>query len=223
MNGCRSFRPLLDDLVDGTLTHDAETSVWSHLERCPRCRQEAEDLRRLVEQARQLHAADPEPVPRRDLWPNIEQRLTPSGQRRPVLLVAAAAVVAAAMGALIAMLALRQLPEGPTLAQQTAPTSTAVVAASRTAPSLAHVDQQFRTVRSELIAVIDSRREQLPAETVAMIDDNLEIIDAALQQIRAALDADPSNTELRHLFVATYRKEIDFLQKMARFSADGTA
>ena len=224
MSSCTRVRPLLDELIDGTATDEQRATVVAHLERCEHCRREAEELRELVGRARAL--GEDHVVPVRDLWPGVERRLFRPRVVPSMVMVAAAAVVAAATGALIAVLALQQLPGSPAVDQHAnapGPISASAVQLAAGDASVSEAQGDLERVRNELMAVIDDRRQTMSPETAAMIDDNLRIIDAALVQIRSALEADPANTELRHLFVATYRKEIDFLQRMARFSADGTA
>jgi hypothetical protein len=49
---------------------------------------------------------------------------------------------------------------------------------------------------------------------------NLAAIDAAIVELRAALERDPGNGELNRMLLATYQRKIDLLEQAAR-SADG--
>jgi hypothetical protein len=50
-------------------------------------------------------------------------------------------------------------------------------------------------------------------ETWDAVSESLAIIEQAIQDIEAALDADPSNQELRTMLVAAYQKEVGLLRQ----------
>lgn len=55
---------------------------------------------------------------------------------------------------------------------------------------------------------------ELSPETVAVVENNLRILSAAIREIRQALAADPSNRHLEELLVEQHRKEIRLLQSL---------
>ena len=65
---------------------------------------------------------------------------------------------------------------------------------------------------------IAAQADSLPAETLATLEENLLVIDEAVQGIRAALDSDPGNPSLVRLLLATRQKEMDFLGTMVRLA-----
>ena len=68
----------------------------------------------------------------------------------------------------------------------------------------------------ELMQALDARRGTMAPETRAVVDRNLKAIDAALDEIRAALRKDPSNAELARQLGNVHRRKIEVLQRVVR-------
>jgi hypothetical protein len=186
--------------LDGELTAEEGWQVEAHLAECAACRARFEALGALVESVASLEAAVQPPM---DLWPGIAAAIQLQGGRGPVLpakhvrgrwrqlglsFVAAAAVL------LLGIALGRALPRpgSTTLADSTVPPDISV--------EFAAYDQEYDQAISDLLVVLTSMRDQLRPETVAAIEENLRIIDEAIEESRAALSADPANENLhRHL------------------------
>ena len=191
----------LNEYVDGTLATRDRASVEAHLAGCAGCRAAVAELRRLVAEARQLPATI---TPPRDLWPvigrRIVQRATWNVQRvwwRRAL--AAAAVLAIALGMY------RLLPP--------------FAAHYRPGQGWAAVQADFDRSTDELSRILAAERQRLRPETVALLERNLTVIDAALAECRAALAHDSANGELRRLFTAASRQKVELLRWAARVAA----
>ncbi len=83
------------------------------------------------------------------------------------------------------------------------------------------VEGQYAAAIGELAAALDSNRERLPLETVALIEENLRIIDAAIQQSLAALEAAPESLPLQQAVMTSYENKLDFLRRAAALTAEG--
>jgi hypothetical protein len=94
-----------------------------------------------------------------------------------------------------------QRPETPTLPPATA----------RPVGALAAFRQSEGTVET-LKDEYERRRSSLSPETVATIEKNLEIVDHAIAEARAALAKDPSNPDLPLLLSGVYRQKAELLQ-----------
>jgi hypothetical protein len=68
------------------------------------------------------------------------------------------------------------------------------------------------------MAALQERRERLSPETIASVERNLEVIDRALAEVRAALERDPGNKELTRMLVSTHRKKVDTLRRVVWLS-----
>ena len=55
---------------------------------------------------------------------------------------------------------------------------------------------------------------------MATVEENLVIIDDAIRRARAALEADPGNSELNAMVNATWQKKVELLEKAVRLSSE---
>jgi len=209
MKECKNYHRWMNDAVDGDLAPDSTEQLEAHLDSCSECRREMDDLRSLVTEAADLPG---EMEPSRDLWPDIEGRLTgqPSSRwpvRRVLLAVAALVVVGFALSLLRA----------PTTAPQlrSSAESGIVQATNRTA-TLDDVRLEYRQARDELLEVVQARRGEISPETLQVIENNLALIDRAIDEIETVLVVNPGEGRLdRHLRLA-YHRQIELLRWAAR-------
>ena len=198
---CPHMEVRLNEYVDGTLADRDRAGVDAHLAECAGCRAAVAELRDLVAGARTLPTSI---EPARDLWGGIASRLgkreTVNGKRWLRVALAAAAVIVIAVG-LYRLL----------------PTSTVFY---RPAGSWVAVDADFNRSVAELTRILDAQRDRLSPETVALLERNLQVIDRAIAESRAALarDSGAANTELRELVAAAARQKVELLRWAARLA-----
>jgi anti-sigma factor RsiW len=216
---------LLDDYLDGELTPREERDVRRHLMQCEPCREQEAALRRLLDSAAEL----PEEIlPGRDLWSGIAARLEPRAElrerqardaavvvplprRRPVpaWMRAAATVVLVAGATLLAL----RLPERRA-APEVEPVAAAGVAATADAALVAFqpVEREYRAAIDDLARVLEERRGELAPQTVRVLEENLRVIDAAIEESRQALEADPASRELTRMLADAYNAKLGVLR-----------
>ena len=142
--------------------------------------------------------------PPHDLWPAIEARIDAPPARRRIRF----AVLAAA--AIIIIAAASSLATAWMLGGADQPHPAAIAGGARETAYL-----QATAALAQELAV---RRDQLSPETVAVLDRNLEIIDRAIAESRAALAADPANVDLAELLWASYQRKVSFLEQAGRLA-----
>lgn len=157
-------------------------------------------------------------------------------------LQAAAAVVLVAGSSLITRQVMREHPAGPVAtlpaAQATSPGRTAPAdpGALATSPGAARVanpaaapqagnaqltalaafrpaEREYQRAVDDLARVLETRRASLAPETVATLERNLAIIDAAIAESRAALEHDPNSRELTQMLSSTYDAKVQLLRQ----------
>jgi anti-sigma factor RsiW len=230
----------LSDYLDDELPAGERAAVESHLAACASCAQILADLKRVVARAQRLEARPPQS----DLWTaiaaQIHQRpvskVVPFGARRRVTFtlpqLAAAAVLLIAVSAGLAWtVADRMRAETEvTTAQVAAPVPETMPAAPGAIPAAPSDDVQVATVNvsdpqydaavADLEKALKEGRGRLDANTIAIVEHNLQIIDQAIEQARQALAADPANSYLSsHLYEARRRK-LDLLRRAAALSTE---
>jgi len=198
---CETILERLDDYIDGELDARENDLILEHLERCTTCNREHRATVRLLEQAAVLSRDE---VPSRDLWGGIHTRLQtpPVGRRsgaRPWVLTAAAAVLFLAVMV------------GPGLQEPADMTESAQVV---TPVSYQEADERFLEVREQLLAGLTSGEDRLDPETVRMVRKNLKVMDDSAAEIRKALAADPGNSGLRRMLMASYRYQTKLLTRV---------
>ena len=208
--------PMLDDLVDGQLTVGERRQVEDHLAACEACREQLAALERLLEQVEAL----PRSVsPEADLWPPLAERLT-ARPRRPAaggwpiwLRQAAAAVVFMTLGAMLSQLL---APSWRGAGGEAGSAQVAEMATPASGAEFALAETDLLRAKEALWAAVYSSDANASAETREVVERNLAVIAAAIQELRAALEADPGNPQLEDLLLAKHRSEIGLLRRLTR-------
>jgi hypothetical protein len=204
--------------VDGDAAAQAEADA--HLRECPKCRAVLADLRRIRQTARTLDRHVPSPL----LYERIARRLESeaadaapgrrSGARHVVpswAWLAAAAVLVAAVGSGLWMMSRSLEVTGPdrTAADLTVAPADPVASLEREL-QLAADHYQKAVVALEQVAT--QSESPLDPELTATLRKNLEVIDAAIDDSRVALRAEPGNPLAQESLFEAFRRKISLLQ-----------
>jgi anti-sigma factor RsiW len=224
---CREVRALLDGLVDGDLSEEHRREVERHLERCVECRTSEAGLRALLARVGALPRSL---APARDPWPGIVSRIMAgeviehdfAGEGRRWYLLGAAAVAAAALivavSVVTAVLVCRERASRVALTPERPGAAAGVTSASL---DLAQAQATYTAARQQLLAAFEARKDSLSPQTLAVVEENLRIIDKAVGEMQAALARDPGNRELPMLLVTAYQQGIDLLQRVTQLPRRG--
>ena len=211
----------LSEYVDGELAAGERTALEAHLATCADCRATLEELRTVVARAKSLE----DRPPKADLWSGIHARLTPG--RRPGVsrdatsrsgrvsfsvpqLVAAsiALVLLSAGGMWVALHQPQQIADGGQITPRPDGPQRSVVWTGRTDAAIA-----------ELQDALERNENRLDTATVRVVRENLALIDRAIAQARAALDADPGNAYLNLHLADTMRRKLELLRRINAIAA----
>lgn len=209
----------LSDYVDGELTANESATVEAHVARCAECRTVVEQLRGLVAAAGAL----PGTLPAADLWPGIQSRLAAEAdvvrvepvehtQRRWRVtftlpqLAAAAVLLMLLSGGVVFLVRPASSPAEPRMADAVPPLADGIVPARL-------ADASFDTAVADLERILAAGRDRLDPETVRVLEQNLTVIDAAIEQSRQALEADPANAFLNSHLVSARQRKIALLRR----------
>jgi anti-sigma factor RsiW len=223
------FTDRLSDYLDGEdLSVDERRPIEAHLAECGECRATLAELREVAEHAATLE----DTVPESDLWPGVAARIgadapgkvtifkaTRPGARRisltvPQLVAAGLALMLLSGGTVwLARHGGSRTDFEPVSAQSG---GDAPRGALREA-SAADVD--YDEAIADLQRTIDAGRGHLDAETLRVLESNLQTIDRAIAQCRSALAADPSSVYLNTHLASAQRRKLTLLRRVTALVA----
>lgn len=207
--------------------HDVENEL--HRANCAECRTLWDELEQISAEAARL----PLLTPSRDLWDGIEARISTVPRTLPCyktqtfrLAIAASLLVAVSSGvtwrlatsnASAPMVAATEVEEvASPSSDEPAPTDDA--SEMHLASFSASVTQMEREIAT-LQAIVTERRSDLDPKTIAVLEANLKLIDAAIDESRAALAADPASRFLSAQFTRAYTSKLTLLRDAATLPA----
>jgi hypothetical protein len=81
------------------------------------------------------------------------------------------------------------------------------------------VDRNYAPSIAELRATLEQQRPALSPATVRVLENSIAVIDAAIEEARAALAADPANDALSGILSAQYEHKVELLQRATKLSS----
>jgi hypothetical protein len=220
----------LSEYADGDLSPAERAHCDAHLAVCASCQGVLREIQMVAAEV----TADPETWPAADLWPGILARIetstnvvpfgapkaAPATRRQfvftlPQLALAASLLIAVSAG--VAYLALDRVAGVPGATQEDPIQAQAepMMPPSADVTKANFADAQFDQAVSDLEQILADQRDVLDPRTVLIIERNLTVIDEAIRQARAALDADPANPFLNSHLADARRKKLDLLRHAA--------
>jgi hypothetical protein len=216
----------IQEAVDGTLGSIRRADLDMHLSECESCRALYDDLVRIRDAAASLPAV---PVPD-GAWLQIAGRLRQEGRitaaapdarpRRagvPVWLAAAAVLVIAIGGSLlyITRSAPKTAPAAVTTSANAQPSGGNAAPAKSVESVQNEVDvaqQQFEKAIGDLEKVAKANQSALDPATSQTIAKNMNIIDQAIAENRAAVKSEPASVAARETLFDALRQKVSLLQ-----------
>jgi anti-sigma factor RsiW len=224
----------LSEYLDGDLAAPERAELETHISLCEECADTLEALRAVAERAQHLET----PALTEDLWPGIEARIGAESRPRifrirpnafrftvslPQAAAAALALTLLSGGAMWWAMRTGPLapPKGGAVATQTpgATTPATLTAGAASAPGAA-VNQfagfdatHYDTAIADLERMLTEHRSQLDTSTVRVVEQNLVIIDHAIEQARRALAADPASPYLNGHLAQQLKLKLDLLRR----------
>jgi hypothetical protein len=202
----------LNDYLDGVLDADEAERVRRHIGECESCAREAEVLTSLkaaiVELPRDIR---PERDLREGIWNRIEQPRAARTLWSMRYSLAAAAVLLIAVTSVVT----RALVMGTGDDEVGADYNSAVQLTSDDAGKL---EREYSEEVQELEMILRKSRGALAPETVRIMEENLTIIDRAINEAQSALASDPNSEMLVDLLRSAYERKLELLRQAARSS-----
>jgi Putative zinc-finger len=216
---CEWSRQQIQELIDGTLGPIRRSELEHHLDECASCRTLFEDLQKVRDAAASVPALEPPD----HVWMQIAGRLRQEGRvhdrpetARPRRLQYAWLGIAAAL--IIAVGAALTYVIGP--ANQTGADSVATTAGNAAAADtvqsgvedLRQAEKLLQSGVAKLREGLGSDGQSLPAPVAATLESNLKILDQAIAESSAAVQAEPQNVAARTSLLDSLQRKISLLQ-----------
>ena len=217
----------LVDLVDGRLDPAKQREIERHLEACANCRSLVTDLRTIRAAAFMLDRREPPAA----LWPRIQAAVAnepspkarvlimPGALRRslgeggwPIWLGAAAALILATAIGLLPLIN-RQAPHtaaDDAAARDARPTEVTV---ESVAAEFEAAEQHYQKAIDDLQTIASKDTGELDPQVAAVLQKNLSVIDQAITESRAALQAQPSSASAQDGLFGALRTKVALLQQ----------
>ena len=218
---CGEYRSAIQELVDGLLGPIRKAELQPHLDGCAACRALLADLQEI----RRLAGTRARRAPPGGVWLQIAGRLRQEGRVqpppmppsrrsvRPILAIAAGLIVAIGASFLLLMPFLGGSAETPPASETAAADNAASPEAVESIEDhfrLAEQHMQTGIAKLEEAASVDA--SVIDPQTAAMLRKNLELIDQAIAESRAALKAEPRSTIARDSLFNALRRKVALLQ-----------
>lgn len=152
--------------------------------------------------------------PERDLWQGISEAIAEPAPRRWSPLFAQAAAVVLLIGASSGVTYMTMKENAPSAVV----TTPDMIFEQASFGNRYNLGPGFQDARNLLVADLEVELERLSPETRTTIETNLTLMHAAINEMNAALEADPENTVLQGRLLRAYREELALLRRMGELT-----
>ena len=214
---CDRYLDAIGELVDGTIADAARRELAAHLRTCDACTALVSELTSIRQAAGSLERLEPPPAS----WPPIQSRAGVGGRRtsavRSWLPLAAAAVLLLAVAA-------GYVYQGPAAEQAAAPAPAAAdeetvegsadeqaALASSVEAKLRLAEQHYQEAIRDLEKLTQDRGA-LDPQVAAALQKNMQVVDQAIDESRAALRSEPENEPAQQSLFDAFRTKVTLLQ-----------
>jgi hypothetical protein len=213
---CNQYTEAIQELADGTLGPVRQAELQTHLDQCDDCRALAADLRKIRTAASSLGPVRP---PDRG-WLQIAGRLRQEGwtaghhQRSPrhMAVLAIAASLLLAVGASLYLLGTAGRPDSNLHSGEAAGNAAGGDPVQSITDDLAIAERHYQSAIVKLEEAARSDDGVIDAETAAILEKNLQVIDQAIAESRTALQSEPQSAPARDSLFEALRRKVILLQ-----------
>ncbi len=226
---------LLHSSVDEELPARERALMSEHLAECPSCRAVVSEVRALRQEAVRVFSAPGAtgaPAPPH-LWGRIEARIassqtqardrgqdTPMRARRPrfgppgrMLMRAAVVVLLVGISSSLTYLLVRSDAERGEPPQPSVGAVPVATGGEVTGGGAAAIAAAYEPALADMEQLLEEGRGRLRPETIAALEENLRIIDAAIGEVQEALAADPAHPSALRSLDGVYQAKLKLLRQ----------
>jgi anti-sigma factor RsiW len=218
---CTEYRDAIAEFVDGSLDPTRQRALERHVEGCEACRALVADLKTIQAAAFTLDRIELPP----HLWPAIRARVAEEPRPSPGRLLAfprSRTALGIWVAAAAALLIATTIGIYPLLRSPAAHTEQAEAGGQPQSPSevvasiqseLAAAEQHYDKAIQGLERIAKSESGALDPQVAAVLQKNLQVIDQAIGESRAALQAQPASADAQESLFDAMRSKVALLQQ----------
>lgn len=164
------------------------------------------------ELVQKLAALDWEIEPEKDLWPDISSKIRFADRAKASKRSRSWAPFAIAASSVLAVVSILFSSMSMQYARESQRTQEAMVMYQQAQLSL--IDEQHQMVRTQFVQLLAQEQENLNPAFVTEIQQVMEDVDNAAEQIKEAIKTQPSNPDYPSMLVNTYQHELKLLNRV---------
>jgi anti-sigma factor RsiW len=222
---CKDYSEAIAEFVDGSLDPAAQRDLERHVEGCPACRALVADLKSIQAAAFTLDRVELPPHILPALHARIADEPLPSARGRLLAFPVSRAARVAWLSAAAALLAITTAGilslTGPDAAHQNEPVAAAPAAApadpndavASVQAELQLATEHYEKAIRQLEQIAQSENGTLDPQVAAVFQRNLQVIDQAIGESRAALQTQPASADVQESLFDAMRSKVALLQQ----------
>lgn len=192
---CEDFKKYFYDFHDHLLSNDLMKEMGSHIEECIGCREINKKYKNFLNRFSTL----PKSIqPDRNLWENIKKRISikksfnfSNNYKFPAI---------AASFIIITLFSVLTFYNNYSKSSDT-----------RILKQFNSASREYEKARKDLVSALHSKEGIINKDTIDIIENNLLIMDQAINEIKTAINKEPDNQRLVLMLADTYQKETNLL------------
>jgi hypothetical protein len=219
MMACERYANAIQELADGTLGPIRRAELEIHLDECDACRRLVDDLLRI----RTLASSLDRPSPPDRVWLQIAGRLRQDGRvtAMPSRSIAttwrvAPLAIAASLLLILGAAVYELYPRGGTdtahVTPRTGSNAPQTDAVQGVEEEFRLAEQHYQNAIARLEEAAKTDDDTIDAQTAAMLQKNLQVIDQAIAESRAALRNEPQSIPARDSLFDALKRKVVLLQ-----------
>ena len=223
---CQDYSDAIAEFVDGALDPSAQRDLERHVEGCPACRALVADLKSIQAAAFTLDRVE---LPQH-LLPAVRARIAseplpsargrflafPTSRHARIAWVsAAAALLMVTTAGILSLRAPNRSHDSDVVATQPAATATAdpADAVANVQAELQLATEHYEKAIQQLEQIARSENSALDPQVAAVFQRNLQVIDQAIGESRAALQTQPASADVQESLFDAMRSKVALLQQ----------